>query len=252
TVSQMVGATQITVTYSSPAKRDRKIFGELVPFGELWRTGANGATTLETSDAITVGGQAVPAGKYAVFTVPGEGEWTVILNKNPNQGGTRQYDQKLDQARFTVKPAEAPARERMTFLFADTTDDAANLDLEWGTTRVRLPIKVDTQAIVQAQITAYQKKAARNLANAGRHLAGSKDAKGALALYDAALATERTWFALWLKASLLAEQGDYKAAYPLAEEAYALGKKDDYFFWEAQVAQALKDWKGKKSKKAKR
>ena len=90
-VMQTVGVTEITVNYSSPGKRDRTVWGDLVSYGELWRTGANSATTFETSTDITVGGEAVPAGTYALFTIPGEETWTVILNKNADQGGTGQY-----------------------------------------------------------------------------------------------------------------------------------------------------------------
>ncbi len=245
-VMQTVGITPITVSYSSPGKKGRDVFGGLLPFGTLWRTGANGATTIEFGTDVTIAGTAVPAGKYALFTIPGKAEWTVILNKNPNQGGTRQYDEKLDLLRTKVKPTTIPVRERMAFVFADTTDEGTHLDLEWDTTRVRLPIQVATADHVAAATTGYQKTSSRALANAARYRAGAGDAKGALALLDASIAIEQTWFNSWLKADLLAKGGDYKAAYPLAETAYALGQKDDYFFWKGQVEKALKDWKSKR------
>lgn len=245
-VMQTVGITPITVTWSSPAAKGRTVYGELVPFGKLWRTGANAATTIEFGTEVTVGGQKVPAGKYALFTIPGEQKWTVILNKNAAQGGTNQYDQKLDQARFEATPAEAPARERMTFLFTDTTDDATRLDLEWAGKRISIPIQTATGDLARGGIEGYAKGSARSLASAARYWKEQKQYDKAIALLDASLALDETWFALWIKADTLAAKGDKKAALPVAEKAYALGKKDTYFFWEAEIAAAIKEWKGKK------
>src|SRR4029453_3969270 len=151
-VEQQVGLTKFIVAYSSPGVKGRKIWGELVPYAELWRTGANPATTLEASRDFTFGGTKVPAGTYALYTIPGKTTWTVILNKNPNTAGTRGYDQKNDAARITATPAQSPARERMTFLFANTTDDATRLDLEWDTLRVSVPITVDTKVQAMSNI----------------------------------------------------------------------------------------------------
>ncbi|MCA9540233.1 MAG: DUF2911 domain-containing protein [Myxococcales bacterium] len=247
-VEQTVGVTTIAVDYSSPAIRDRKIFGGLVPFDTLWRTGANGATTIEFSADVTFAGQAVPAGKYAVFTLPGASKWTVILNKNPNQGGTGSYDEKLDQVRVHVDPAAAPKRDRMTFLFSDTTDASTQLDLEWETTRIRVPITVDTPALARANIDRFVSSSSRGLANAARHFADEvKDVDRALALIDASLAVEQTWFNTWLKADFLSRKGNYKAAYPLAEKAHEMGQKNPGgYFYKDRVEAALKDWKGKR------
>lgn len=242
-VMQQVGVANVTVSYSSPAKRGRTIWGELVPFDKLWRTGANGATTLETSHDIMVGGAKVPAGTYSLFTIPGKTEWTVIINKNAKQGGTRNYDEKLDQARIKVKLAPGAARERLTFLFSDTTDASTNLDLEWDGGLVRMPITADTAGQVAAGINDFKSKSARGLANAARYHADKDDLPGALTLIDASLAAERTWFNVWLKAEMLGKMGKKKPALKLAKEAYAMGEKDDYFFWKDKVAKAIKDWK---------
>ena len=106
-VSQVVGITEIAVEYSSPAVKGRKVFGGIVPLGELWRTGANGATKVTFSKDVTIGDKPVPAGTYALFTIPAKDSWTVIFNKNPNQGGTDQYKQDLDQLRFEASLAAA-------------------------------------------------------------------------------------------------------------------------------------------------
>lgn len=243
-VTQHVGVVEVTVNYSSPAKKDRTVWGELVPYDTLWRTGANSATTLETTGDLTVGGAAVPAGRYAVFSIPGENEWTVILNKNPNQGGTGAYDEKLDQVRIKVKPEEAPARERLTFLFSDTTDQSTRLDLEWAGLRVGIPITVDTAGMVAANIDAWTGEASGTLADAARYKSEHGDLDGALELVDASLSIDRSWYNTWLKADILHQQAQHKAAYALAKEALALGNAaGEGFFWKTRVEKAVAEWK---------
>ena len=142
-VSQQVGNTMVTVDYSSPAVKKRKIRGDLVPEGKLWRTGANASTKVTFSKDVTVGGKAVPAGTYSLLTIPTGKSWTVILNKNVGIGGNvDKYKEAEDVARFTSAPKAIPARERLTFIFSDVTDDAASLDLEWEKVRVSIPIKI--------------------------------------------------------------------------------------------------------------
>lgn len=245
TVLQTVGINEVSVEYSSPGMKGRKVFGTLVPFGQLWRFGANAATKLTLTRDATIAGKAVPAGTYALFAIPNAKTWTVIINKNANQGGTNSYDEKLDQVRFDVPVVKAPKRERMTFIFADTTDDGTRLDMEWEETRISLPIKVDTKAQALAGITAHMDASWRGYANAARYYDEIGESASAIAAIDASLAVKETWFALWVKAQIVAKTGDVKTAYALAEKAYELGNKDSYFFWKADVEKALADWKKK-------
>jgi hypothetical protein len=240
--SQQVGVIELTVDYSSPGKKERTIWGDLVPYGEIWRTGANAATTLETTGDVTIDGKPVPAGKYAVFTIPGEKEWTVILNKNPDQGGTGDYDEKLDQVRLKVVPEQGMERERLTFLFSDTTDDSTRLDLVWAGLRVSVPIQVDTATMVNAGIEAYVDEASGTLARAARYKSEKGDVDGALKLIDASLAIDT-----WLKADMLHQKEEHKAAYKLAQQANEMGKAagDEEYFWKDRVEKALAEWKKK-------
>lgn len=244
-VSQEVGLVEVTVNYASPGKRDRTIWGELVPYDKMWRTGANAATTLEVTGDIEVGGKEVPAGKYSVFTIPGKDEWTVILNKNPDLGGTRNYDEALDQARIQVKPEEAPERERMTFLFSDTDQDSTRLDLEWAGLRVGVPIEVDTKAMVAEQVDAYVDSVGSGLASAARYQADEGKLDQAVKLIDASIALDQTWYNTFLKAEFLHKQGDAKTAYKLAQQAHAMGLEAENFFWKERVEKALAEWKKK-------
>lgn len=136
TMEYKAGDANITINYSQPAAKGREIYGELVPYGEVWRTGANEATTFTTDKDITIGGQKVAAGTYALFTIPGEDEWTVILNSEAKQWGAYKYDEEKDVARFTVKPEAHKMTENMTF-----SGDKNTIYLDWAETRVPMKIK---------------------------------------------------------------------------------------------------------------
>lgn len=245
-VEQQVGLTQFAVTYNSPGVKGRTVWGDLVPYDELWRTGANAATTLEASRDFTFGGTKVPAGTYALYTIPGKTSWTVILNKNPGASGTRGYDKKNDVARVTVTPATAPARERLAFLFADTTDDATRLDLEWDTLRVSVPVTVDTQAQAMANIDKALGDAWRPHFASARYLLDSGgNLDQAIGYIDTSIAIKPTWWNTWVKAQILGKQGKRSEAVAAAEEAQKLGQGDEIFegFFKTPVAEAIAGWK---------
>lgn len=242
-VSQTVGITEIAIDYSSPGLKGRKPFGQLVPYGQLWRAGANAATKLTFSSDVTVGGKPVPAGTYSLFFIPTAKTWTVVLNKNKD-ASTQAYDEKLDIARFDVTPVKAPKRERMTFVFSDTSDDATRIDMEWDELRVSIPVKVDTAALTATAIQSHVDGGWRAYANAARYYnETAKDPARALALVDASLAVKETWYNSWIKAQILAGQNNFKDAYPLAQKAFDLGSKDANFFFKADVEKALAEWK---------
>ena len=243
TVSQMVGTVKVTVDYASPGKRDRTVFGDLVPYGELWRTGANTATTLETTGDLRIAGKDVPAGKYALFSIPGEKTWTLIVNSNPNQGGTGSYDEKLDVARFEVPVTTAPDPERLTFVFSDTDLDSTRLDLEWAGVQVGMPIEVDSVGRATASIDDYTKGATRGMADGARYLGQNGKTAEGLALVEKSLAVSPTWFAMYVKAEILKEMKDNKGAYKALQEAKALGEKQALAgFYKGVIDDALASW----------
>jgi hypothetical protein len=245
-VEQQVGLTRFAVAYSSPGVKGRQIWGGLVPYGELWRTGANAATTLEASRDFTFGGKRVPAGTYALYTMPGQTTWTVILNKNPDGAGTRGYEQKNDVARVTVTPAQSPPRERLAFLFSDTTDDTTRLDLEWAALRVSVPIQVDTRTQAVGNIDKALGDAWRPHFSSARYLLDNGgDLEQASRYIDTSIAIKPTWSNNWVKAQILAKQGRRADAIAAAERAQSLGKGDTVFeeFFAGQVAKAIADWK---------
>ncbi|SNR29447.1 DUF2911 domain-containing protein [Hymenobacter mucosus] len=128
TVTGGTGATAFTIEYSRPSAKGRTVFGGLVPYGKVWRTGANEATTFEVKQAVKINGQALPAGKYALFTIPTEQEWTIVFNKTAAQWGSFKYDQAQDALRVTVKPTKASTPVEQ---FTITSDKAGTVTMAW-------------------------------------------------------------------------------------------------------------------------
>jgi hypothetical protein len=123
----MINGATIQINYGSPSVRGRKIWGELVPFNEVWRAGANEATTFETDKALTIEGKILPAGKYSFFIIPNQDECTIIFNKEAKQWGAYKYNDKLDQLRVKVKPQTADSNsEKLTYII-----NASNIELAW-------------------------------------------------------------------------------------------------------------------------
>jgi len=160
TVTQQVASTDITVTYARPAVRGREIFGALVPFDEVWRTGANAATKISFSTPVTVGGKKLAAGDYEVFTIPRKSEWTIILQEAGKQWGAYRYDTANDAARFTVKPVKLTAPvESFTISIDDIEPAAATLNIAWELVRVPVPITIDVKETVVPALEARLKTA---------------------------------------------------------------------------------------------
>jgi hypothetical protein len=153
TIVQEFGLGKITVKYSRPNIKGRSISADLAPYGEVWRTGANDATVISFSDAVTLEGNAVSPGEYALFTIPGKDEWTIILNKETKQWGAYSYKQSEDVLRFKVKTAKLKEKvETFTISFNDVTTSTARLDLIWGNIRVPVNMTTDVDSKVMAGI----------------------------------------------------------------------------------------------------
>lgn len=150
---QQVGFMEVEVKYSRPSARGRLVFGGLIPFGEMWRTGAHDATTIRFSENVKLSGNDIPAGTYSLFTIPGQDEWTIVINKTPEMHGTSDYTQEQDLVRFMVKP-EKSARYYETFTIEvnDFGKDEAGLFLIWENTQVKFVIKTYVDEKVMAEI----------------------------------------------------------------------------------------------------
>ena len=139
-VSQTIGTTQVSITYGRPSVNGREVFGGLEAFGEVWRTGANESTAITFSNDVMVEDQKIEAGTYSLYTIPGEDEWTIIINSQLSWG--TQYDASNDVARVTVEPMQAQQQEQFMIYFQNVTNSSAECVLHWDETKVPFTIKV--------------------------------------------------------------------------------------------------------------
>jgi tetratricopeptide (TPR) repeat protein len=151
-VGQRIGITDITISYSRPLVKGRTIWGKLVPYNEVWRTGANENTTIKFTDDVSIEGKPLPKGAYALFAIPGENEWTIIFSKTHTAWGSFTYKEADDALRVTVKPQPSEAREALTYDFDDVKPDSAVATLRWEKLAVPFKIDVNVHDIVQASL----------------------------------------------------------------------------------------------------
>ncbi|MBK9762269.1 MAG: DUF2911 domain-containing protein [Flavobacteriales bacterium] len=153
-VSQHIGTTDITVNYSSPAVKGRTIYGDVVPYDQLWRAGANENTTITISSPVTVEGQALEAGTYGLHLLPTASEWTLVLSKDHTAWGSFFYKKDMDALRVNVKPRACPMTEHLTYGFTNSTANSTTLNLRWAELEVPVNIGVDVHAVVLAGLDA--------------------------------------------------------------------------------------------------
>ena len=189
TLKQDLGIGTVELYYSRPAVKGRKIFGDLVPFGQVWRTGANQATTLTFSDEVVIGGKKIAAGKYGFLTIPDKSEWTLILTKQLDVTSPAAYKQESDVVRVKAKTATTAAPvESFTIQFANVKPTGADLQVMWDNTSVSLPIDTDIDRKVMTQITDVMTKDNRPYYQAGLYyLENGKDLNQALSWLDKAV-----------------------------------------------------------------
>ncbi len=243
TVSQWLGLTNITVSYTSPAVAGRPLLGGVVKPGSVWLVGDGVAPTIAFSQEVVVGGRTIPAGSYALLAIPTAGDWTIILNQQAKIGQASARNPGLDVARLRIHPEPAPARERLTFLFSDFADDRTTLDLEWEKLRLRIPIALRTDEQVGRAMQLLD-AGWQPYAEAARYMLEKKhDVDAGLKYVDKSLALRETWYNVWLKASLLAARGDYPNARTQANRALELGHAAGAdFTQESAVREAVATW----------
>lgn len=232
TVTQMIGVTKAEVVYSRPSVRGRTIWGGLVPYDKVWRTGANDVTKISFDTDVTVDGRTLAAGSYGLFTIPGKTEWTVIFNRRTT-GSPFDYAPDKDALRVTVKPAAtADSGELFTISFPAVSANGATLQLAWEKLELSLAIGVDTNAVflhrAKEAVAAAKLDDWRTPATAARYLYDNKFALDDAAKFlERSLATKETFGNLSLKASVLAAAGDKKGAHAWADKALVAAKTAD-------------------------
>ena len=151
-VSQRIGITDITINYHRPLVNERKVWGGLVPYGQVWRAGANLNTTITFSDPVTIEGKALDKGTYGLHMIPNADEWTIIFSKNSTSWGAFTYDEKEDALRVTVKPKAADMHNALTYDFDELKPDSAVVELEWEKVAVPFKVSVDVHDLVEASL----------------------------------------------------------------------------------------------------
>lgn len=151
-VSQWIGPTEVTIVYHAPLVGGREVWVKTVPYGQVWRAGANENTTISLSDDVSVEGKPLPAGTYGLHAIPNADQWTIIFSKNSTSWGSFSYDEKEDAARVTVKPRAAEFRESLAYTFDDIKPDSAAATLRWEKLAVPFRINVDVKALTLKSI----------------------------------------------------------------------------------------------------
>ena len=251
TVSQVIGLTEISVKYHTPSVKGREIWGKLVPFGQVWRAGANEATLITFSHDVTVNGEPLAAGTYSFFTIPETREsWTLIFNKNLNLWGTFNYDPKEDVLRVPGYAQPDQFHETLFYSFTNIQSSVGQLNLNWE--KMRLPIQIETQthkhalANIKTAIENARDDNWKVYAQAVNYLV-QNNLEPELALYwvNKSLAIDDNFYNNWLKAQLLAQHNEYKEAVNIVKKAIKLGEQNKEAFqpYQPDLELALRDWK---------
>lgn len=234
TMKQDFALSSIEITYSRPAAKGRKIFGDLVPFGKIWRTGANAATKITFGEDVKIGGMPVKAGSYALYTVPDANEWEIIINKGANNSGLTGYKTEDDVARFKVRSAKLPMSiESFTILLGNLTPSSASIQVLWENTAVEIPVEADIDSKIMKDInTAMNVDNRPYFQAASYYFETGKDMSKALEWANKAVEAQPTaYWVMHLKAKIQAKMGDKLGAKATAMKSIELakaGKNDDY------------------------
>jgi hypothetical protein len=248
-LEQKVGLTDVTVEYSRPGAKGRKIFGSLVPFGKLWRTGANNNTIVSFSEDVTIDGKTLKKGSYAVFTKPGATSWEVMFYSDTNNWGTpRKWDDSKVALTTTAKVEKMPMSiETFTITFDDLTTNSAVLGMLWENTYAGIKFSVPTDKAVESSISSVMAGPAPNdyYAAASYYLDEGKDIKKAMMWIDKAVDMTKDQPRFWYlrKQSLIhAKAGDKKGAIKAAKASLMHAEKANNANYVKMNKESLKEW----------
>jgi len=249
-ITQVVGVTEVSIEYSRPGIKGREIFGELVPYGKIWRTGANASTKIKFDTEVKLEGHAVPAGEYSLYTQPGEKEWKIIINKNLNAG--QNPDPAEDLVSFKVKSRLVPLPvERFTIEIADMTDNSANIILKWAQTQVSFMLETDSDKMVMAEIKKFvesdtSKDSGLYYSAARYYFEHDKGLDEALNLINKSLEiNDQPFWVLRLKSQILAAKNDYEEAIVFAKRSMVSAQKAGNDQYVKMNEESIEEWQQK-------
>ena len=246
-LTQEVGFNEITIDYSRPSIRDRVIFGELVPYGKIWRTGANASTKIKFKDEVSIEGHEIPAGEYALYTIPGIDEWTIIIHTVTDYWGVgKEYKATDDLVRFKVKPIKRNNKiETFTIEISDIGFSSCVLELKWEQTLIKMKVTMDTDKYVMAEIDEKMKgvSQATYYQAAVYYLENGKDLNKALEWINLALVNNEVFWILRQKALILAKLSKYNEAIACLNKSMKLAAEAENDEFLKQDEALLKEWK---------
>jgi hypothetical protein len=243
-VTQTIGITDVTIDYSRPGVKDRVIWGQLVPYNKVWRTGANSVTSITFSDPVRVDGNPLPAGTYGIHTIPAENDWTFLFSGNTKAGGSSEFKEADVVLKINVKPEAAAYTERMIFTFTNVTDTSSIVNLIWDKLKVSFTVTTETQKLVLA---AAEKEIdwSTPMQAAAYCLQNNANLDKAMSWINASTEINENYWNLRIKARLLEKTGSKEEAVSTMEKALKLGNEmDNKPFDLDQMEKLLKDWKG--------
>ncbi|CAN5400937.1 hypothetical protein BH20ACI1_BH20ACI1_02710 [soil metagenome] len=246
-ISQTVGDTMVSIVYNRPNVKDREVWGGLVPYNEVWRTGANENTTFEVTNDVKINGQVLPKGKYGLHTLPTKDGWTIIFNKVNNEWGSFNYDAKQDALRVSAKPITGDFKETMTIDFNDVTNNTAQVVIAWE--KLRVPFTIDVGDVNKRVLTDFRKQIVGNPVQAASFVLNSKmtaNYEEALGWLNDSIKMNENYSNLNVKARLLAEMNRKDEAIATAEKAIQLGKAATPAANTGGLENMVKEWKSKK------
>jgi hypothetical protein len=232
TLTQRVGLTDFTIDYSRPGVKDREIFGALIPFDEVWRTGANKATSIEFNTTVIFGEKKVGAGKYSIFTIPGEGEWTFILNEETELWGAGDYNPEMNVLEITAIPSKAKMTETFTIDINHISSTGGHLEISFADTKLAIPFMVKTNDkamsnIKEALASSPKDKlwmVNRNAAN--YYLNNDMSKEKALEFIQTSIKlNENNWYSHYIHGEVLNSLDLKKEAVSAAKKAMEIGQK---------------------------
>ena len=243
---QSVGLTDITINYNRPGVKGRAIWGALVPYDKVWRTGANEATTIEFSDDVWINGNKLAKGLYSLHTIPTASQWTVIFNSVAQQWGSYSYDAAKDALRVQVTPAAAEHREWMSFEIPEMTTDTAKIVLRWE--KIAVPFTVDTKS-TERTLTGFKNAMQPDWRTPYQAATFAFDNKGVVPdqqisdWLDKSLSISENTGNLWLKARFLERNGKKAEAIAAGEQAIAKATPQTNADFVAEIRKTVDNWK---------
>ena len=246
-IEQKIGLTDVSIEYSRPSKKGREIFGELVPYDQVWRLGANACTKMTVSTEISIQGKTLNAGTYAVFAIPQADIWTIVFNTDVEQWGAGNYDAAKNALEVKAKVKEVATVESFTISLENVTHQSAILRFEWDHVQVNVSINVNTEKIAERNIQVAIKKG-ENLETvyynaASYYYKSLGDDKKALSYITKGMNAKRTHQLQFLRAQILLDQGHKKEAIEYAEKAHQLAIEADAKSWADYIQKTIDSWK---------